>query len=368
RRQRQICLRDRKYPRPGARVQAVAGNGIFGTISGGAVDDELHGGATAPWIRVEDESRPYTLQIVENDPYTYDRWDPVNGIDSVFVAWTEGGIDDSDQYFLFVTMENPNNIDQTWMNSKLPKAIALGNLRPNILDDGTAVHRVGLLLDPDEGVAHPGALTQSMDDTDPDLQEGEQVYVLVAAADYSGNLSLRFDQNSQANHLFGAFLVGPLCAPRDFISDASMPAEPDPNEWDSDVIHVVGDSTATGIAYFVYGDPGAIPCSADSVVAFRSGAGVDQANWLGAVPVNADGSFSFLDIDETRLQDDDRYIFLRTRTGLDYSDATPIIFDRSYPYVQANPATSWPDYIFDPWNPYRIYGDGDYLSLIHISE
>jgi hypothetical protein len=360
------------YPRPGSRVQAVASSEIFGTVS----TLEMAGGPTAPMVRIEDESRPWTLRMIEDTARTYDRWNSVLGIDSMFVAWSETGGDDSDQYFLFVTKENPDLVDATWMDAKLPRAIALGNLHPGVID---GLIRVGVLIDtldtPGPGAHAPGTgprlntINKSMDDTNPDLEPGDQIYILVASADYQGNLSLRFDQNSTANHVFGAFLVGPLCQPRDFISNVSVPAKSDSVSWDDDVIHVVGDTTALGIQYYVYGDPGAIPCSADDVVVYRASGSIAAGDVLGSGPIGADGSFTYIALNKTIVDANptDRYIFLRTRTGVDasadLSDATPIIFDRQYPYVRANQATPFADFIFDPWNPYRIYNQGDYVNL-----
>jgi hypothetical protein len=350
------------YPRPGSRVQAVASSGVFGTAS----TLEMAGGATAPMIRIEDESRPWTLQMVEDNAMTYDRWNSVLAIDSVFVAWTETGSDDSDQYFLFVTKENPDFIDATWMDAKLPRAIALGNLHPSVND---GLIRVGVLIDTLDTGNRLNTINKSMDDTDPDLEPGDQIYILVASADYQGNLSLRFDQNSTANHVFGAFLVGPLCQPRDFISNVSVPAKSDSVSWDDDVIHVVGDTTALGIQYYVYGDPGAIPCSADDVVVYRVRGSIATADELGSGPIRADGSFTYIALNKTKVDanPNDRYIFLRTRTGAglsaDLSNATPIILDRQYPYVRADQTTPFADFIFDPWNPYRIYNAGDYVNL-----
>lgn len=350
------------YPLPGSRVQLKTGTGIVGTTSNLDARGSDENGA-APKILIEDESRPYTLVMNENDSYTYDRWNAALGIDSVFVAWAETGTDDSDQYFAFFTKENPATVDAAWMNSHLPTAIALGNLRPGVSD---GLIRVGFLVDPSEGAPATGAITQSVDAVSPDLAEGDQLYILVASADYQGNLSLRFDSGSAANHIFGAFLVGPLCAPRDFINAASVPSEPDSVDWDDDVIHVVGDTTDIGIQYFVYGDPGAIPCSGDSVVVYRTQAGpLVSANRLGAGPIAADGSFTYIELDSTIVNANptDAYIYLRTKTGIDISEPTKIIFDREYPYVRANAATPYADFIFDPFNPYRVYNAGDYVNL-----
>ncbi len=213
------------HPRPGSRIRANTGNGIFGALS----SDEMYGGPAAPMILVEDETRPSALQMTVDPTLTRSVWNEALGIDSVFVAWAEGGSDDADQYFAFVTKEIPDNIDASWMNACLSRVLAVGNPRPGDLD---ATIRIGFLVDPSEGSPHPGAITRSADLLSPDLAEGDLFYILIAAADYQGNLSLRFDPSSAANALFGPFFVGPVSgAPaQDETPDAfSVSVRPNPS-------------------------------------------------------------------------------------------------------------------------------------------
>lgn len=334
------------YPKAGSRLQAVQTDGsvISGDNSGGDIDDVTR-------VLIWDESRPYSLAINENADQTYDRWDDVNLVDSVFVAWNEANATDGDNYFLFMTKLPPSQITATWMRTYLSSAIPLGDGKPQATNANIVRH--GIIIEPGVTMSTDGEV----------LVEGDQIYVLVAAIDNTGNVSQRGDLENAptANHLFGAFLVGPLCPPRDFITDCSVPAEADSADWDHDVIHIVGDSTATGITHFIYGDIGSIPCDADSVVIFD---GPDETtdNRIGSGIVNVDGSFGFIELEET---DPDlvNVVYVFSKTDTDFSAGTPIIFQREYATVSADPSSGYPTFVFDPWNPYRIYNRSDYVNV-----
>ncbi|MCC7142468.1 MAG: hypothetical protein IT349_10235 [Candidatus Eisenbacteria bacterium] len=331
------------YPRPGSRLGGSATNNIVGANSGDDLDDSF-------FVRIWDESRPFGLTMTENATYTYDKWNEGAGIDSIFVAWTEGNGTDGDDYYLFFSKESPTNLTATWMNTYLGSAIALGDPKPQAT---TGLIRAGFLVDPGVTMTTDGVV----------LEEGDQIYVLVAAADQTGNLSLRgdLDNSPVSNHVFGAFLVGPLCPPRDYITDCSLPAEADSADWDMDVIHIVGDSTATGVTHYIYGDAGAIPCDADSVVIY-DGSDPNADNRLGQGVVGSDGSFTFIELVETDTDVNVVYVFSKSGDS-DFSTGTPIIFQRNYPTIFANTATHYADGIFDPWNPYRIYNDNDFINI-----
>lgn len=325
------------YPTPGTRMGGASGSGFTGGITG----DEL---ASDNLMVIEDESRPYSVNIIEDLDLTYDIWNDIDGVDSVFVAWGETG-DDSDQYFVFYSATP--NLDDDWMNANLSNAVPVGNLQPYGTDGEI---RIGFVVTPGVSQSTDGVV----------LNTGDQMVVILAAADFQGNVA-RIQDNNGAAQTFGPFIVGPLCAPRDFITDASSPAEADSLDWDHDVIHVVGDSLDGMIWHYVYGDAGAVACDADSVVVYD---GPDPLvdNRLGAIVPNSDGSFSpiHLDADEP-LEVDCIYVF--NRQGLEFSEGTQIIYDRQYPEILADTATPYPDYVFDPWNPYRIYNDGDYVNI-----
>ncbi|MFN8549296.1 MAG: hypothetical protein U0527_15300 [Candidatus Eisenbacteria bacterium] len=331
------------YVRPGSRIGGDSANDIVGENSLDDMDsDHL--------IRIWDESRPYSLTMTENAEFTYDKWDNIASIDSIFVAWNETNGTDGDDYYLFFTKESPTNITATWMNTYLSSAIPLGDPKPNAT---TGLIRTGFTIAPGVTPTTDGVV----------LQEGDQIYVLVAAADATGNLSLRGDLDNApiSNHVFGAFLVGPLCPPRDYITDCSVPAEADSADWDMDVIHIVGDSTATGVTHYIYGDAGAIPCDADSVVVY-DGDDPNADNLLGAGPVGSNGSFTFIELAETDADVNVVYVFSKSG-DTDYSTGTPIIFQRIYPTIYGDVTSAYTDGIFDPWNPYRIYNDNDYINI-----
>ena len=325
------------YPTPGTRLKGAAGSVFNGGLSG----LEL---ASDNWMVIEDESRPYSLDIIENDDLTYDIWDEGAGMDSVFVAWAETG-DDSDQYFMYYSATP--NLDDDWMNSNLSNAIPLGNLKPYGTD---TLIRIGFILEP--------LVTQSTDGVV--FEEGDQMMVIIAAADFQGNVA-RLQDNNGAAVLFGPFIAGPLCAPRDFITDASSPAEADSLDWDDDVIHVVGDSLGGMVWHYVYGDAGAIACDADSVIVY-DGDDPETDTRLGAIVPNADGSFDPIHLDDAGpVEVDCIYVF--NRQGVEFSAGTRINYDRDYPEILGDAGTTYPDYVFDPWNPYRIYNDGDYVNI-----
>lgn len=341
------------YPEPGARLQAVITDGtiIDGDNSGGNIDANAK-------VLIWDESRPYGLVINEDANGTYDRWNAVDGVDSVFVAWTESNGTEGDYYYLFMTKLPPSQITATWMRTYLSSAIPLGDGDPQATNVSPGTSTPIVLR---HGIAIVPTVTATTDGVT--LVEGDQIYILVAAADASCNLSARGDLSNvpTANHLFGAFLVGPLCPPRDFITDASVPAEADSADWDHDVIHIVGDSLATGVTHYIYGDLGAIPCDADSVVIY-DGDDPNTDNRLGVGPVNADGSFSFIELLETDVDVNCVWVFSKTETDL--STGTQIFFQRVYPAILGdNDTTPYADFIFDAWNPYRTYNRNDYINI-----
>ena len=104
------------------------------------------------------------------------------------------------------------------------------------------------------------------------------------------------------------------------------------------------------------GDPRAVPCPADSVIAYN-GTAVD-ADRLGAGPVNSDGSFDPFDIgidpDAIGLHLPGRQAG-RGRDAAGSAAADPLRPDL-LPDVYA-------EQIFDPWNPYQVYNAGDYLNI-----
>ncbi|MCB1246454.1 MAG: hypothetical protein KDB69_04230, partial [Acidimicrobiia bacterium] len=322
------------YPLPGSRIMALPGNGILGALTG----DEL---ADRNAICIEDESRPWTLNVNEDLDLTYDRWNGAD-TDSFFIAWSESGGDDSDQYYMFYTATP--GLDDDWMNANLGNAIPLGNLHPEATD---GLIRIGFTVMPGVDVGTDGDV----------LMEGDQMRVVIAAADFQGNVA-RIQDGTEATHTFGPFIVGPLCAPRDFISDLSIPAEADSALWDSDVIHVVGDSTGGMVWHYVYGDSLSIACDADSVLVYDGDDPLTD-NLLGSGPIGPGGSFPPIHIGSPEV--DCIYVF--SKQDVEMSEGTPIIFDRLYPEILGDTGTPYADYIFDPWNPYRIYNDGDYVNI-----
>ncbi len=324
-----------QFPMPGSQVNGAPGSGFLGGVSG----DEL---ADISPICIEDESRPYSVEINEDLDLTYDIYDSGSGTDSVFIAWSETGGDDSDQYFLFYSATP--NLDDDWMNANLSNAIPLGNLHPYGTDD---LIRIGFTIVENVSLSTDGIV----------LATGDQMRVIIAAADYQGNVA-RIQDNNESAEFFGPFIVGPLCSPRDFITDASLPSEPDSMLWDHDVIHVVGDSLDGMVWHYVYGDSGAIPCDADSVLVYDGPDPALDMRLGGGIP-NPDGSFSPIHIESP----DTDCVYLINRQNEEYSAATTIIYDRTYPEILGDAGTTYPDYVFDPWNPYRCYNDGDYINI-----
>jgi len=323
------------YPVPGSRVRATGT--LVSSVSGDLIADSTP-------MCVVDESRPYSVDLTEDIDLTYDRWDVVSSTDSVFIAWSEmGGGDDSDQSFIYFTTSPLNILDDDWMNSNLQSALPVGNLNPHTTDDLT---RIGFTL-----IA--GDLTT---DGIP-LVLGDQIYVILAAADFQGNVA-RIQDNTESAQLIGPFIFGPLCAPRDFITDASTPAEPDSAFWDHDVIHVVGDSLDGMVWHYVYGDSGAIPCESDSVVVYDGPDPLTDVR-LGATIPGPGGSFPPIHIDSPDV--DCVYVF--NRQAAEFSSGTEILYDRGYPEILGDDSTPYPDFVFDPWNPYNLYNDSDYINI-----
>lgn len=178
---------------PGSRVRGARGNDIVGRISG----DTL---STRYPIVIEDESRPFAVDLAVNTAHTYDNWrNAFPPQDTIYVAWQEiGARDDSDQYFLYTTRQDTltNLIDDTWLINWMSRATPLGNLRPGNLD---LLTKVGFTVNGDS--------TTMTTDGDT-LRRGDNVYVIVAAADFQGNLAKRSDPGN-AVRIFGPFRIGP---------------------------------------------------------------------------------------------------------------------------------------------------------------
>jgi Mg-chelatase subunit ChlD len=314
-------------------------------------------------VPIIDESRPFTVGLRE--VALTDRWDSVALLDTLDLAWREDAAtaDDGDQFFLFITRKSPLDITNEWMNVNQGRAIPIGNLRPGTTGDTT---RVRLLIDY-LGTGGPQTIKRTTDDEDIGLND--QVRFLVAAADYTGNTQYRTQLQGSVALLFGAAMwVGPICPPQDWYLTPG-----DNARWDSDIIHVTGDSTGTGVTaeytFSVFGDTLAVPCSADSVIAYFDP--IDDPDVLngnevriGAGPVKnrlaSDSSFDpFVLTFPDPLDRTEGFIYLAAKMGTDVTPAAsmlPIRLDAFYPGIQANQ-------IFDPWNPYQIYNALDYVNI-----
>ncbi|MEZ4649958.1 MAG: right-handed parallel beta-helix repeat-containing protein [Candidatus Eisenbacteria bacterium] len=178
-----------------------------------------------------------------------------------------------------------------------------------------------------------------------------------------GNYGLQFGSPASADASPCGLLIGseelsdcaPLCAPRDFISNFSVPAESDPSLWDDDVIHVVGDWIGGSLVHSVYGDVGAVPCGGTRV-AVLDGPDRDLDTLLGTGDVFEDGSFLAVGIGAPEVD----CIWLFAERDSAVSEGTRIAFDRDYPTV---PPSAESAFLYDAWNPYRIYGSGDFVNL-----
>lgn len=344
-----------KRYRPGLRVRATStATPVLG--NGGRTVDIV----TA--LPIVDEARPSVVDLRE--VALTDRWDEANTLDTLDVVWREhGSSDDGDQYFLFLTKKSPLDITNEWMDANLSRAIPLGNLRPGVGGDTV---RVRLIVDyPGTG----GLETVKRTTDDEDIELNDQLRILVASADYTGNVQYRSQLQGSEALLFGAAMwVGPICPPQDSYLTAG-----DEARWDSDIIHVVGDSTGTGAAatytFSVFGDTLAIPCSADSVIAYCDP--LDDPDVLdgdevriGAGPVKnrlaSDSSFDPFALTFPVTWDrTEGFIYLAAKMGTDVTPAInmrQIALDAFYPAIADNQ-------IFDPWNPYRIYNSLDYVNI-----
>lgn len=150
----------------------------------------------------------------------------------------------------------------------------------------------------------------------------------------------------------------PPCAPRDYVSPASVPPEVDPARWDDDVLHVVGDWIGGELVHSVYGDAGAIGCPADRVV-ILDGPDPLVAAELGSAAVAEDGSFPPIALGTPV----NPCVFVFTQRDLVWSAGTPVLVDLLYPTIFADAGTPYPDGVFDPWNPDRVYDAGDFVNL-----
>jgi hypothetical protein len=365
---------------PGAQIKGNDdGTAIVGSSSNQPID-------TYSWVLVEDESRPWQMQAVQDNNLTYDRWNGTAVVDSIFLGWDEtGNTDDSNQYLLWVAKGDPASTVESidWANNNIGGAIPIGNIADLLNQDNQIV----ILVDPDGDEPSVYPYIQSTSDGQ-DIATGDQLYFLLAPVDWSGNAQHVSQQGADAL-VFGAFVVGPVCPPRDWISDTSFPAEADSANWDHDVIHVVADSIpGLGTVYSVYGEAGAIACEADSVRIYLEHNGdLPSGNLFASGPVASDGSFgpivlnpdgqpimvgnqkaSVLYIwavnDGDLSQDPDgagplkAYATTSGYPGPDGQGGIPL--DQDKPSIVLTDNKIKP---FDPWNPFRIYNDQDYINI-----
>ncbi|MCA9754907.1 MAG: right-handed parallel beta-helix repeat-containing protein [Candidatus Eisenbacteria bacterium] len=179
----------------------------------------------------------------------------------------------------------------------------------------------------------------------------------------AGDYALQFGSPASSDASPCGLLIGsedlsncvPLCPPRDFISDLSVPAEPDSSLWDDDVLHVVGDFVDGSLTHSVYGDAGAVSCGGTRVFIY-DGSDRDVAALLGVADVFEDGSFFAVPIGSPAVD----CVWIFAERDAVFSEGTRIAFDLEYPTVQPDPDSA---FLYDPWNPYRIYGSGDYVNL-----
>ncbi|MBU2692995.1 MAG: hypothetical protein KJ970_18915 [Candidatus Eisenbacteria bacterium] len=339
------------------------------------------------WVLIEDESRPWRMEAVEDPLLTYDRWDGTAAVDSMFLGWDEAGtIDDSNQYLLWVAKgDTPASTVEsvTWADNYIGNAIPVGNRTSAFLHTN---QQIVILIDPDGDEPAFAPYVQRTADSQ-DIEEGDQLWFLLAPVDGSGNAQWVSQTGGEAL-IFGGFVVGPLCPPRDYISVNSFPSVADSTSWDHDVIHVVGDSIpGFGTVYTVYGDPGAVPCEADSVRIYLDHTGdvpagamvvnspVDAGDESFApVVLNPDGAPLMLGANQAQTlyiwavndgdlsQDPDGagplagFATTRNYAGPDAAGGIP--FDQEKPSLVV--ATAEP---YDAWNPHRIYNNMDYVNI-----
>lgn len=336
-------------------VTALAGarlpNGNFIRL---AADDAFDGLSTqegcdgVSMIPIFDDSEPARVSLEEVAHLTYKRYNEVTEADTVFLAWRETGtVDDSDQYFLFFTNQEPaaTPLDDIFIQNYRHNAKALGNLTPITVDN--QVQRIAL------DITRFGLSGATTTDGFP-IEHGDQLRFMLVPATYWGVMA---DADVAALHFETTIIAGPVCPPQDW------------DENDDDIIHVeatyapVGDPLEDSWTRVIYGDANAAPCGSWVYIFDRCWEGEPgDAVELGRGLINPNKSFNEITLDDSVVDPDTlNVLYVYAWDDGAWSTCLPILNDIVAPdFLLVDGAIQHAD----RFNPPQIYKAEDYVNIL----
>jgi FlgD Ig-like domain len=262
--------------------------------------------------------------------------------DEAYLAWREtGSIDYVDHWLLFSTQDGTGTFDDNFITTYKSEATSVPNLTPGVIDAGVQMVDIDI---------NQGTFTTDDPGHADALVDGDRVWFMLVPVTYWGAVG-----DADASLVFsGAFTVGPVCPPVDFVTDE-----------DDDMIHVTRvDNGDTTYSYFIAGDVHSAPCGDYVYVYDQAGSDV-LANQLGVVAIQSNGSFGPLELTDVNGADPTVATYFlyarRGSAGVFSTSALQILNNTIDPTL-----TLTANRIVRPdrFNPYQIYTDGDYINIL----
>ena len=342
----------------GAFIKLDSGSNIKGTISGGVGTGAVNSSHWVPIVQDKAIWPAITTMVQEVDTYTtkyFDEGPTVatnDDIDHAFLAWREiGAADYADYWLLFFTNNGAGALTQVFIDTYLNDAIPISNIHSQKTDAGI-VQRLQV------GIAEGTSTTDG-----EVLLRGDEVWFMLVPMTYWGAIG-----PSASSLVFTkSFFVGPVCPPRDFITDV-----------DEDMIHIraVWDDTdldgirdADEYTRYIWGDANSAPCGT-TIHVWRRGerdttvGATELANGLIAV----DGSFGPITLPAGA--NDEWALNLQAEEDGTYSDPVEILNDIHGVWLvlaDGNGTGATDDDLIlhpDRFNPHRRYTANEHINCL----
>ncbi len=260
--------------------------------------------------------------------------------DDAYVSWRQsGGSSSSDDWFAFYTNQH-GALSQLFINDFASSALPLGDYQPEVYDATQAFRK---RLDIGSGTITTDGRV---------LEEGDTVSAMVVPATFRGSLAP-----------FGAalvfstkFIVGPPCPPLDF------------SPTQDNLIDVTARELSPGVrTYAIVGAANAAPCG-DSVLVFDDPLASAAVNIIGRGRIHtAERSFGPITLTTSTP---DSVVWLRSKnvageiSEMGEPSSVYIIIDTVDPHLVRTAGNGLLIAHADRFNPYHIYGSGDYVNLL----
>lgn len=342
----------------GAFIKLDSGSNIKGTISGGVGGGAVNASHWVPIVQDREIWPAISTMVQEVDTYTskyFDEGPTVatnDDIDHAFLAWREiGAVDHSDYWLLFFTNNGAGALTQVFIDTYLNDALPISNIHSQ-LTDANIIQR--LQVDIAEGTTT----------TDGEvLMRGDEVWFMLVPMTYWGAIG----PASSSLVFTKSFFVGPVCPPRDFVTDV-----------DEDMIHIRAvweDTDLDGIrdadeyTRYIWGDANSAPCGTTIHVWRRNERDTTPgATELGNGPIAGDGSFGPITLPAGA--NEEWALWLQAEEDGTYSDPVEILNDIHGVWLVLDDGNGTgatdDDLILHPdrFNPHRRYTANEHINCL----